>query len=215
MKRAKAPNRLLNGPAAILLARYIGFDGVGLMCFGTNCRSGLQRQYALEVGDQKFVELIAAWLFRCPQDRGWVVRGDDVRAALVVKRGRASFRNADFAVDDCAQCGCAQCGNHDRAVGGDLRFEPVVAGCDFALRRRLVDAPGAARLPAEMLDRIGDIDVVVWDAGIIQRPPQEKAGRTDERLALAVFLVAGLLAHQHEMRPSRAFAGHALSSPLP
>jgi len=40
--------------------------------------------------------------------------------------------------------------------------------------------------------------------------PDHTAGRTNKRFPLFVFLVAGLLTHQHDARPRRAFARHDL-----
>jgi hypothetical protein len=93
--------------------------------------------------------------------------------------------------------------------------EPVVAGLDLALRRGLVQAPLAARLPLEMLDGVGDVDGVAVDAGLGADTVEQLAGRPDEGLAGQVFLVARLLADEHDLRLLRAFAGNGLGRELP
>jgi hypothetical protein len=48
-----------------------------------------------------------------------------------------------------------------------------------------------------------------------QRLAQQLTGRTDERLAREVFLIAGLLADQHHARIRRTLAEHGLGAALP
>ena len=66
-----------------------------------------------------------------------------------------------------------------------------------------------------MLHRIGDIDLAAVDAGFLQRAIEHLPGGTDERLAGEVFLVAGLLADQHDRGVLRAFAEHGLGRVFP
>src|SRR5688572_27072733 len=80
----------------------------------------------------------------------------------------------------------------------------------LALRRRLVQAALAARLPLEVLDRVGDVQVLALDARGLQRPVEQASGRPDERQALAVLLVARLLADQHDPGVGVAGAEHSL-----
>jgi hypothetical protein len=49
--------------------------------------------------------------------------------------------------------------DHVRFDGADLALEPFVACGHLALRRRLVNAPFTARLPAEMLDGVRQIEI--------------------------------------------------------
>src|SRR5690606_36878701 len=81
---------------------------------------------------------------------------------------------------------------------GDLGAQPAIAGVDLPLSRRLVNAPLAARLPLEVLDRIGDVHLLARNASLVERAIQQCAGWTDEGMALLVFLVAWLLAHEHQ-----------------
>jgi hypothetical protein len=78
----------------------------------------------------------------------------------------------------------------------ELRFQPAVAGRDLGSVGALVDAALAARLPFEVLHRVRNVGVGALDAALAQRAVQEMAGRADERVALLVLLVSGLLADQ-------------------
>ncbi len=85
-----------------------------------------------------------------------------------------------------------------------------MAGVDLADAGLLVDALLAARLEFEVLHRIGDIGALAVDAGIAERPVEHASGRSDEGLAGQVLAVAGLLAHEDEVRGRQAFAEHHL-----
>src|SRR5204862_593699 len=85
---------------------------------------------------------------------------------------------------------------NDRELGS----EPVVAGHHLGAVRSLVDATLAARLPLEVLHRIGQIDVLARDSRLCQRPVEFVTGGAHERLALPIFLVSGLLADEHDAR---------------
>src|SRR5258705_11627713 len=77
-----------------------------------------------------------------------------------------------------------------RLHGAQLGLEPGSARLDFRDARLLVDAPLAARLPFEMLDGVGDVDVAARDAGALERLVEHRARGTDKRRALAIFPVA-------------------------
>ena len=66
----------------------------------------------------------------------------------------------------------------------DLRLQPWTAGLDLARAGRLMQTPLAARSPFEVLDRVGDVDRATLDPGFRQRPVEQPARRSDERLAL-------------------------------
>jgi hypothetical protein len=65
-----------------------------------------------------------------------------------------------------------------------------------------------------MLHRIGDEDNTALYASIGQSLVENPACRTDKGFSLFIFLVARLLADQHNTRPRRAFAWHHLSRML-
>jgi hypothetical protein len=66
-----------------------------------------------------------------------------------------------------------------------------------------------------MLYRVGDVNLRTVDAGLFQRAVEHLPRRSDERLAGEVFLVAGLLADQHDPGLLRAFAEHGLRRAFP
>jgi hypothetical protein len=72
----------------------------------------------------------------------------------------------------------------------------------------------AAHLVLEVFDCVGDEYILARDAGAFQRLIQEAAGGTNEGAASQVFLIAWLLADQHQTRRSAALARHNLSGEL-
>src|SRR5262249_1165999 len=89
-------------------------------------------------------------------------------------------------------------------------LQPPVAALDFVGIRPLVQPQLAALLMLEMLDRIGDEDRFSRDACVLERAVQHTAGWPDEWFPREVLSVAGLLAHQHELRALFPFARHDL-----
>ena len=65
-------------------------------------------------------------------------------------------------------------------------------------------------LPLEVLDRVGDVDLVAVDAGGGERLVEQAPRGADERMALFVLLVAGLLADEHDARVTRPLAEDGL-----
>src|SRR3569833_1798710 len=74
--------------------------------------------------------------------------------------------------------------------------------------RCLVDAALSRTVlgEAEVLDGIRDVRVGPLDAGLDQGLVQQLSGRADERRALPILLVAGLLADEHDAGRDRAGA---------
>jgi hypothetical protein len=104
----------------------------------------------------------------------------------------------------------AQRDDHARLHDGDLALEPRRARRDLLLRGGLVDAALAARLPLEMLYRVGDEERASLQPCGRERRVEQRARGPDERPRAQIFLVAGLLADQHERRGGGAFAGNAM-----
>src|SRR5688572_15779162 len=94
--------------------------------------------------------------------------------------------------------------------GAQFGFEPRATRLHLRRARLLVNTPLAARLPLEMLHRVGDIHVVARDAGVSERFVKQRTGRPDERLALPILLIARLLAHEHHAGTLRPGAEHDL-----
>jgi hypothetical protein len=61
-----------------------------------------------------------------------------------------------------------------------------------------------------MLDRVGDEHFLPRNARFLEGLIKDASGGTDEWLAGNVFLVARLLAHEHQMGVTPAFARHWL-----
>src|SRR3954464_15065615 len=78
-----------------------------------------------------------------------------------------------------------------RPNGGKLGLEPRKAGGDFRRIGLAVDAPGAARHPFEMLDRIAEIDVASLDPGLDETAVEQSARRPDKRMPGLVLDIAG------------------------
>jgi hypothetical protein len=107
---------------------------------------------------------------------------------------------------------CHRAKQHDEAGADQREFgvEPVAASANLAAVGPLMNPALAAGLPPEVLDRVGEVDVVALDATIGERLIQHMPGGANERMALLVLLVAGLLADEEERRVQAALAEHDL-----
>src|SRR5438067_1853163 len=74
-----------------------------------------------------------------------------------------------------------------------LAIEPRPAGGDLGPVRLLVDAALPQRLPLEVLDDVRDVGLLPVDARVRHGLVEDAPGRPDERTALLVLLVPGLL----------------------
>ena len=108
----------------------------------------------------------------------------------------ALFGHAKIFSQHSLRRGCAQT-NHDF---GPHRFqfgiEPRSAGGNLQRIRLLVDAAFAARLPLEMLHRIGDENLFAVDAHLIESFIEHATGRADEGMPGEIFFIARLLAQK-------------------
>jgi hypothetical protein len=78
-----------------------------------------------------------------------------------------------------------------------------------------MDAALAARLELETLDRVGDVDFQPVDTGIVEDLVEHLAGRTNERLARNVLLIARLLTDENDAGVFGSFAEHGLGGVSP
>jgi hypothetical protein len=78
-----------------------------------------------------------------------------------------------------------------------------------------MDAAFAAGLPLEMLDGVGYVNFFAVDAGFYERAIEQFACGADERFTGEIFLVAGLLADEHELTVRGTFAENGLRAELP
>src|SRR5205814_7054372 len=96
----------------------------------------------------------------------------------------------------------------------DLRLEPGAAGGDLRAIRLGVNAELSPRLPLEVLDHIGHVDDRTIDARLHERPIEQLASWTHERMACEIFCVARLLAHHHDLGAAGSFAEDRLRAAL-
>src|SRR5262245_9528845 len=141
--------------------------------------------------------------------------GDQCRGAVRQPVNLAPhLRDRHHAIEHAARGGRPH--RHDRGRLHDRAFllEPPPAALDLVGIRTLVQAPLAAHLEFEMLDRVGDESIAARNAGLFERLIEDPPGRTHERLAGEVFLVAGLLADQHEPGAGAPFPRNDLGGEL-
>ena len=144
------------------------------------------------------------------QQRRRVQRDEHAQAVGTREPLAALAHHRDRAPEQRAGGRRAEC-DHGRGLHQrDLAFEPVQAGSGFALRRRLVDAALAAQLELEVLDRVGQVERIARPAELRESTVEKLAGGPDERAAMQVFVITGLLANQHQAGAQRPFAGHRL-----
>src|SRR6185436_2041808 len=91
---------------------------------------------------------------------------------------------------------------------------PRPACADLRSVRFSVNPALAARLPLEVLDHVGHVDLPAIDAGLLERGVEQPPGRTDERVAGEILGVARLLADQHHLGLARSFPEHGLRAAL-
>jgi hypothetical protein len=80
----------------------------------------------------------------------------------------------------------------------------------------LVQPPRAARIgfPSEMLDRVGHVQATGIEAGLGEGSTQQRAGGSDEGLAIDVLGVTGLFADENYARLHGPRTEHDLSGPF-
>src|SRR5580765_1049690 len=120
------------------------------------------------------------------------------------------LRDPELVAEDRASRRRTEADEHVRLDRGELGFEPRPARVELRCARRLVDPALAALLELEVLDRVGDVDLFALQPGFGQRPVEHLARRPDERRSLKIFLIAGLLADEHDPRAGRPKAEDGL-----
>ena len=139
-------------------------------------------------------------------------RGDPVRRERRLDRLAPPLRDLEGRAEQCLGRRRPEGDDQLRLEELQLGLEPEAARCDLAGVRLLVDAPLSLRggLPLEMLDRIRDIDGGAVDAGVGEAFVEDPSGRPDERMALLVLLIAGLLADEDHLGGPLPLPEHAL-----
>ena len=149
-------------------------------------------------------------LGRHAQQRRRMERDEHAQPVAALQPAAALAQHRHRPAEQLPRGGGAEGDDGARPHQRDLVLQPVQAGGGVALRRRLVDAAAAAQLEAEMLHRVGEIEPLARPAERGQRPVEQLSGRADEGAAAQVFLVARLLADEHQRRTDRSFAPHRL-----
>src|SRR6059058_3746512 len=126
-------------------------------------------------------------------------RRDDVLRKVRFDELSALPRDPEVAPEERLSRSRAEADQNARLDHVELGLQPGPAGRDLRPVRLLVDASLAARLPLEVLDDVGDVDLAPVDASVLERLVEELSGRPDERLALQVLLVARLLADEDDV----------------
>src|SRR5688572_32919314 len=168
-------------------------------------------QVALERGDR----LAAGGFVRCPQQRRWVHRRDHAwRPGRVAQRLAALLGDLELVAEHRLGRRRAQGDDHVRANDFDLGLEPRFTCRDLPRARLGVNAPLAALFELEVFDGVGDVDFAAVDADFFQDLVEHRAAGADERLARAIFLIARLLADEHDARVGGTFAEDGLRGEL-
>jgi hypothetical protein len=142
---------------------------------------------------------------------------DDGAERIVLDGLSPLLRHAEALAEQRLGRGSAEADDHRRLDGPQLRVEPWDARLDLRIVRLPVDSlcGGAAPLPLEVLDRVGDVDLRAVDSGLLQRLIEEPAGGPDEGPACAILGVARLLTDEDHVRAGGALAENRLSADLP
>jgi hypothetical protein len=100
---------------------------------------------------------------------------------------------------------CTQADNEMGTDGGNLCFQPWAAGRYFKRVWFLMQPNLAARFPFEVLHRVGDVHLSSIDTCGLEAFVKQRTSRSDKRLPLLVFAIAGLLSYQENSGMGSAF----------
>src|SRR5262245_21313145 len=161
-----------------------------------------------EILDHHFVGGLACRRVVYPQDRRRVKRPHQLWSPRGLKYPAAVLQHAELRAHQGLQRRGAQTDNEVGTDGAELGFKPGPARFDFRRSRSAMDATLASGFPLEVLYNVGNVDLASSDAGLCQRAVQHLPRRPDERGALEVLLISGLLSAQHEPGVCRPFSAH-------
>ena len=156
-----------------------------------------------QIVDEELHFAVTGLIIRSPQNRGRVHRSRNRTPVAKREQLPALLRHAEAAPKERLRSGCAQA-DHDLRLD-DLNFciQPGPAGGDLQRIRLLVNSTLAARLPFEVLHRVGDVGLLAIDTRLDQRLIEQRAGRTDERLAFKSSLSPGCSPDEHHLGMTR------------
>ena len=133
-------------------------------------------------------------------------RRQNFRRQLRCKDLTAVLRHSKRRSEDRLRSRRAQTNKQSRPNDLKLGFEPRPAGRNLARVRFLVDAALPARLPFEVLHRVGDVNLIAIDSRFFQRPVENFSSRADERSTSEILLIPRLFAQEHKPRAFGSFA---------
>jgi hypothetical protein len=111
--------------------------------------------------------------------------------------------------------GCAEAHKRTWLDHLELGLEPRQASLDLPAVRLLVDSPLTSQLVPEVLDHIGDVDLLARKLGAFETPVEHAARWAYKRVTLPVLSISGLLPDEHYAGAPGAFADHGLRCALP
>ena len=125
---------------------------------------------------------------------------DQIRSRRPRVPNAALASDAEASAQERLRCGRSERQDDARSDDRDLAVEILTAVRDLFLHRRAIgNAPILFdRCPA--FDRIGDEHIVACQTDGREHAGQQFPGAADERLALAIFVLAGSLADDHQRR---------------
>jgi hypothetical protein len=136
--------------------------------------------------------------------------GEHVLGEVRRNRNTALARDPELAPEQRLRSGRPEADEHPRLNSLELGFEPRLAGRDLRPVRLLMDAALPPCDPLEVLDDVGQIDMLAVDPSVCERLVEELPGGADERVVQLVLLVAGLFADEHRLGILGTLAEHNL-----
>src|SRR5438874_9778684 len=127
-------------------------------------------------------------------------RGDRLVRPARRREAAAVFHQPEVGAEHRVRRSRAEAHQHARLDQGQLGLEPRPAGGELAHAGRLMDPSLALLDELEVLHGVRDVEPRAGETDFGQHTVEDLAGWTDERRALAVFLISGLLAHEHDPR---------------
>ncbi len=140
--------------------------------------------------------------------------GDNVRCEFVRDQFSASFRHFERTTQQALRGRRTQANDDFRLDNGDFGFQPRPARKNFHLVRLSVNSPFAARLPFEVLHRVGDIDLATIDSRDIESLVENTTRWPNERPSFQVFFIARLFANKEHSGLAATFAENCLCAEL-
>jgi hypothetical protein len=169
----------------------------------------------LEIGDE-ILEGLAPGLGIWHAENGGGMSGDDDRGgeAGFAKELATILGQFEFAAEQRLRRRRAEANDDAGLHEGDFALQPGKAGVHFARAGPGMEAALAARggFPLEVFDSIGEENFFTIEFDFGQGAIEHFPGRTDEWMALQVFLIAGLLANEQNAGRDRTLAENALGS---